>query len=198
MQHWANSRHHSQANPVERLNRSINACIRTYVKLDQRLWDTKISQVEYTINNTWHSSTGFTPYKILYGHEIIAKGEEHRREVDETELSETERMARKLEVDRNIFEIVRKNLVKAHEKSERAYNLRFRKPAPVYQVGQKVFKRNFTLSSAGDAYNAKLGPAYVPCTIVSRRGTSSYELLDEHGKNIGIFSAADLKPGNPE
>lgn len=198
VQHWANSRHHSQANPVERLNRSINALIRTYVKQDQRLWDSKISQVEYTINNTWHSSTGFTPYKILYGHEIISTGEEHRRDADASEISDNERIETKLKIDRNIYDLVYKNLVKAHEKSERAYNLRFHKPAPVYQVGQRVFKRNFALSSAGDAYNAKLGPMYVPCTIVSRRGTSSYELIDEHGKNLGIFSAADLKPGNPE
>lgn len=198
VKHWANSRHHSQANPVERLNRSINACIRTYVRSNQRIWDTRISEVEYTLNNTTHSSTGLTPYMILHGHEIIASGAEHRRDPITVEMPEAERCQHKLKVDRQIQEIVSKNLVKAHDKSTRAYNLRFRKPAPVYQVGQKVYKRNFTLSSAGNSYNAKLGPAYTPCTVISRRGTSSYELLDEKGKNLGIFSSADLKPGVPD
>lgn len=197
VQHWANSRHHSQANPVERLNRSINACIRTYVRTEQRLWDVRISEVEYVINNTIHVSTGFSPYKILFGHDIIQSGEEHRRDVDTTEATEMERQANRLKVNQTIYDIVQKNLLKAHDKSARAYNLRFQKPAPVYQVGQKVFKRNFVQSSAGVAYNAKLGPLYTPCTIVSRRGASSYELVDEKGKNLGIFSSADLKPGNP-
>lgn len=198
VQHWTNARHHSQANPVERLNRSINACIRTYVKSDQRLWDTRISEVEFTINNTRHSSTGFTPFRIIYGHEIVACGEEHRAEPDTADISEEERIERKGHVDRTIFNLVSKNLEKAYEKSSRNYNLRYRKAAPVYKVGEKVYKRNFTLSSASNAYNAKLAPPYVPCTIVARRGTSSYELCDENGKNIGIFSSADLKPGNPE
>jgi hypothetical protein len=61
-----------------------------------------------------------------------------------------------------------------------------------------VYKRNFVQSSAAAKYNAKLGPAYTPCTIVSRRGTSSYELVDEKGKKLGIFSTADLKPGIQE
>lgn len=113
VQHWANSRYHSQANPVERLNRSINACIRTYVKTDQRLWDTKISQVEYTINNTVHSSTGFTPYRIVFGHKIVAGGDEHLRDVDKSELSEKERVEKKLKVDQNIFQIVQKKFGKS-------------------------------------------------------------------------------------
>lgn len=198
VKHWANSRHHSQANPVERLNRSINACIRTYVKTDQRLWDTRISEVEHTLNNTSHSSTGLTPYMIVFGHEIVSEGTEHLRDPDTSDVSESERAERKLKVDDQIQRIVRQNLAKAHDKSTRAYNLRFRKPAPVYQVGQNVYKRNFSQSVAGEAYNAKLGPAYTPCTVVSRRGTSSYELIDNQGKNLGIFSSADLKPGVPD
>lgn len=135
---------------------------------------------------------------ILFGHEIVTSGEEHRRDSVTTDVTEAERHLQKLKVDQQIQEIVNENLKKAHEKSNRAYNLRFRKPAPVYQVGQKVYKRNFTLSSAGESYNAKLGPAHTLCTVVSRRGTSSYELLDENGKNVGIFSSADLKPGVPQ
>lgn len=195
VQHWANARYHSQANPVERLNRSINACIRTYVKSDQRLWDTRISEIEFTLNNTVHSATGLTPYKILFGHEIVADGEDHRRDVDTSNLTGKDRIDLKQKVDSRVYEAVHKNLEKAYEKGAKTYNLRFRKPAPSYQVGQCVYKRNFSLSSAGDNYNAKLGPLYTACTIVSRRGTNCYELVDEQGKYLGIFSAADLKPG---
>lgn len=194
--HWANARHHSQANPVERLNRTIHSCIRTYVKSDQKTWDTKISEVEHTLNNTIHTSTGFTPYRILFGHEIVSRGDDHQIDVVTKDLSEIERQ--ELKVDKDVYDTVLKNLRKAHERSTNNYNLRFRKPAPIYRIGQKVYRRSFTQSFAGDNFNAKLGPAYIPFKIIAKRGTSSYELEDESGKNLGIFSAADLKPGVPD
>lgn len=198
VEHWANARHHSQANPVERLNRTINSCIRTYVKGNQKTWDTKISEVEHTLNNTIHASTGFSPYRLLFGHEIISTGDEHRVDVVKRDLTTSEREEQRLLVDKVVHDAVLKNLKKAYDKSTHNYNLRFRKTAPVYTVGQKVYRKSFAQSSASDNFNAKLGPAYIPCIIVSRRGTSSYELQDESGKDLGIFSAADLKPGTRE
>lgn len=195
VQHWTNSRYHSQANPAERLNRTINACIRTYVKTDQRLWDSRVAEIEHILNNTIHASTGYTPYKIIFGHEIVTRGEQHKIDCDTKIISNTERNEQKQIIDKKIHEIVRKNIQKNYNENKLRYDLRFPVKAPIYEIGQRVFKRNFHLSSAGDNYNAKLGSAYTPCIILSRRGTSSYELADEHGKNIGVFSAADLKPG---
>lgn len=68
----------------------------------------------------------------------------------------------------------------------------------VNHVGQKVYKRNFRQSSAAERYNAKYGPLYMPCVIVARRGSSSYEVADSSGKILGVFSAADLRPGDDE
>src|SRR5450759_1144193 len=76
--HWLNSRYHSQSNPVERVNRTINAAIRTYVQEDQRIWDTKIPEIEQMLNTSVHSSTGFTPYYITHGQELSELGSDHR------------------------------------------------------------------------------------------------------------------------
>lgn len=194
IRHWTNARHHSQSNPVERLNRTINACIRTYVRTDQKLWDTRVSEIEYALNNTPHSATGFSPYRILFGHEIVSKGDQHRMDKDEEDLSDEERMQKKTQIDNFIYDLVYKNLRKHYEKNAKHYNLRFKAAAPTYTVGQRVLKRNFRQSSAPDNFNAKLAPCYIPCTILARIGTSSYEVADEAGKSLGIFSAADLKP----
>lgn len=194
IQHWANSRHYSQANPVERLNRTINACIRTYARDNQRTWDDKISEIEFALNTTPHSSTGFSPYRILFGHEVVSRGDEHRVDRDGDVMTEEERIAKKNLIDVKVYQIVKKNLEKARERTAKTYNLRFRKPAQSYSVGQKVLKRNFKQSSAADSYNAKLGACYVPCTVIARIGTSSYELADEKGKSLGVFSSAFLKP----
>lgn len=195
IQHWPSARHHSQANPVERINRTINACLRTYMDKDQRLWDSKISEVEEMVNTTIHSSTGLTPYRILYGHEKIIRGDEHRLEREDKEISTEARDDLRRQLNGIIFKIVTDNLRKSHEKSRKAYNLRHRKFCPTYRVGQKVYKRNFKHSSAAERYNAKYGPVYLPCVIVAKRGTSSYEVADSSGKVLGIFSAADLRPG---
>lgn len=194
VQHWTNPRHHSQANPVERLNRTINACIRSYARTNQQLWDTRVPEIEYALNNTPHGATGFTPYRVLFGHEIVSRGDEHRVDRDTETLSDGERIEKKLQIDQFIHELVHKNLKKQFDKNSQNYNLRHKTFSPVYTVGQKVYKRNFRQSSAVHKYNAKLGPCYLPCTVIARVGTSAYELADEKGNSIGVFSAADLKP----
>lgn len=196
IRHWPNSRHHSQTNPVERTNRTINACLRTYMQPDQRVWDTRIGDIEEMINTNVHASTGFTPYRILYGHEKVVKGEEHRQERDDGELSVEAREKFRKEVGGKLLDKVKENLQKSDEKCRKVYNLRHKKFAPTYQIGQKVFKRNFRQSSAVEHYNAKYGPLYIPCTIIAKRGSSSYEVADETGRSLGVFSASDLRPGN--
>lgn len=192
VQHWANARHRSQANPAERLNRTINAMIRSYVKHDQKLWDTKISEMEFVLNNTIHTTTKFSPYCVVFGHEIISKGSEHRLEAI-TEQTEEQRMERWRGVNKRISELVRDHLQKAHEDTKRRYDLRHKRYSPTFDVGQRVYKRSFRQSSAGIQFNAKLGPQYTPCVILRKVGTSSYEVSDLNGKSLGVFSAADLK-----
>lgn len=152
-------------------------------------------EIEYALNNTPHGATGFSPYRIIFGHEIVSRGDEHRIDRDQEIVSDNERMERKQTIDQSIYALVRKNLNKQFQINSRNYNLRHKAFAPCYSIGQKVFKRNFRQSSAPNRYNAKLGPCYLPCIVLARIGSSSYELADEHGKSIGVFSAADLKPG---
>ena len=97
-------------------------------------------------------------------------------------------------MDEKIYSMVSRNLQKAHNRNIKNYNLRSKNSAPVYTVGQRVFKRNFRQSSAADSYNAKLDALYVPCVVLARDGTSSYELSDESSKSLGVFPVADLKP----
>lgn len=192
VQHWASARHRSQANPTERLNRTINAMIRSYVRENQKLWDSKISEVEFVLNNTIHSTTKFTPYKVIFGHEIVTKGSEHRAP-DNGEFSEEERMARMKIVNKSIFEKVVDNLQKGHESTKQRYDLRHKRYSPTFDIGQRVFKRTFRQSSAADHFNAKLGEVYEPCIILAKKGSCSYEVAGLNGNSLGVFSAGDLK-----
>ncbi|KXJ84431.1 hypothetical protein RP20_CCG008950 [Aedes albopictus] len=193
--HWLNSRYHSQANPVERVNRTINAAIRTYAKDDQRSWDLKIPEIEVILNTTIHSSTGFTSYYITHGQELSEKGSDHKLYRHGEAMSEAELVERRKQMFEKIYEIVQKNLSKAHEASQNHYNLRHRRFAKAFSPGQLVYRRNMKPSSAADHYNAKYAAQFLPCKVKSKIGNSSYDLEDLSGKPLGVWPAAHLKPG---
>lgn len=193
--HWLNSRYHSQANPVERVNRTINTAIRTYVREDQRMWDTKIPEIEMILNTTKHTSTGFTPYYITHGTELSETGSDHRLLRHNQPLSDEEQEERRKQTFSKIFELVQINLAKAHESSSKHYNLRSRRFAKSFSVGQLVYRRNMKPSNAAENYNSKYGPQFLPCKVKAKIGSSSYDLEDLTGKPLGIWPAMHLKPG---
>lgn len=94
----------------------------------------------------------------------------------------------------SVYEEVIKNNKKQFEKYKKNYDNKHKGLPPTFNIGQNVYKKNFKISSAADHYSAKLGPVYVPCKIVARRGATSYELEDENGRNLGVFAAQDLIP----
>ncbi|XP_062709142.1 uncharacterized protein LOC134288395 [Aedes albopictus] len=168
---------HLLANPVERVNRTINSAIRTYVREDQRLWDTKLPEIEMIINTSKHTSTGFTPYFITHGSELSESGNDHRLSRHDETPSEEEREK------------------EPHESSTKHYNLRSRRFSKSFSVGQLVYRKNMKPSSAAENYNSKYGPQYLPCKVKAKVGSSSYDLEDLAGKALGIWPAINLKPG---
>lgn len=63
---WYNARYHPQCNFVERVNRTIGAAIRSYIK-DHKDWDQEIKKIGYAINTAKHESTGFPPVYLNFG-----------------------------------------------------------------------------------------------------------------------------------
>lgn len=193
--HWLNSRYHSQANPVERVNRTINTAIRTYVREDQRMWDTKIPEIEMILNTTKHTSTGLTPYFITHGTELSEVGNDHRLFRHDQTLSDNELEERRKQTFSQIYDLVKANLEKAHKSSTQHYNLRSRRFSKSFSVGQLVYRKNMKPSSAADNYNSKYGQQYLPCKVKAKIGSSSYDLEDLTGKPLGVWPAIHLKPG---
>lgn len=142
IKHWLNSRYHSQANPVERVNRTINAAIRTYVKEDQRQWDVKVPEIEAVLNSSIHSSTGYTPYFITHGHELLETGSDHKLTRHDDHLSDEQKAEQRKQIFPKIYELVSKNLAKSYESSQQKYNLRHRQFAKSFAVGQLVYRRS--------------------------------------------------------
>lgn len=177
------SRYHPQANAAEAANKTIGTAIRSYVKENHRDWDRNVPQIACALNTAIHTSTSMSPYFINFGRHMITSGNSALNQDLENERTDDHFLA--------IREAVLKNLEKAHEASRKRYDLRSRPTE--YSVGETVWKRTFTLSDASRGFTSKLAPKYQQCKVKRKIGTSSYELVDEAGKNLGVFSAKDLK-----
>ena len=64
------SAYHPQCNgQTERFNRTMNAMLAQYVSANQKDWDVWIPSVLFAYRTAVHDSTGFSPYKLLFGRE---------------------------------------------------------------------------------------------------------------------------------
>ncbi|HBS53358.1 MAG TPA: hypothetical protein DD806_05115 [Flavobacterium sp.] len=62
--------YHPQTNgALERTHRTMAEHLRALVNPEQTDWDDWLPHVVFTFNTTVHSSTGFTPFELLYGYE---------------------------------------------------------------------------------------------------------------------------------
>uniref|UniRef100_V5I8C8 Uncharacterized protein n=1 Tax=Anoplophora glabripennis TaxID=217634 RepID=V5I8C8_ANOGL len=62
------------------------------------------------------------------------------------------------------------------------------------QVGQTVWKKNYTLSDKADYYAAKLAPKFIKCTVVRKISTNVYELVNiETRRSLGNVHIKDIK-----
>ena len=59
--------YHAQANPVERVNRTLKTMISIFVKNDHRDWDVHLQEFAFALNASVHASTKMSPYFLNLG-----------------------------------------------------------------------------------------------------------------------------------
>ncbi|XP_037824420.1 uncharacterized protein LOC119612662 [Lucilia sericata] len=180
-----------QSNASERVNRSIIAAIRSYLKKDHREWDENISSISCALRNAIHNSIGFSPYHALYGFDMITHASSYKLLKDIQSLGESD--VNILRDDRLALlrDSISKNMKKTYDINVKQYNLRARSVG--YNVGQEVFRRNFAQSSAEKNFNAKLSPLYIRARVKEKLGNCYYVLEDIESKNSGTYHAKDIK-----
>lgn len=187
-------RYTPQVNLVERYNKTIMTAVASYVKDDHRAWDVNIYRVQFAVNSSINESTGFSPFFLVHGREPVVDGTFYRKFSDseyETDMPRDE-YAGDLGTLKNVFEKVRFNLLKAHEHNKKHYDLR-RRPAPLFNVGQIVYKRSYTLSDAANYRAAKLAPKYEKCRVKRVVSPLVLELESFDGRSLGLWHVKDVK-----
>ncbi|KAJ8940177.1 hypothetical protein NQ314_010802 [Rhamnusium bicolor] len=112
-------------------------------------------------------------------------------DIDKNELARD-----RSEAFRRLYAEVKQRLKKASEKNKRYYDLRHRDVT--YEIGSRVYRKNFVLSDAAQHFSSKLAPKYVGPFIVAKKVSPwTYELKDVDGRFRGTWHAKDLKP-SPE
>lgn len=176
--------YHPQSNPTERVNRVIGTAISAYVKDNHKKWDEKLPEIGCALRTALHESTNFTPYEIVFGMKMRNTGDEHnqnRQQSDEERLTHL----------KQIRDQVKANLLKAHGKNKKYYDLRTKQRK--FKVGDSVYVRNFKLSNAANQYSAGIARNWRPGIITAVINDNAYEITGTNNKVIGIFDVKDIK-----
>lgn len=187
--------YHAQANPVERVNQVLKTMISCYVENNHKNWDKWLPKVGCAMRTAVHEATNYTPFFVNFGREHIISGDQYNR----PNFSENhkQKIAPSAVEFEKIYQEVRQRLDAAHARSKTRYNLRRRSVS--YNVGDKVFRRNYVLSDATNQFTAKLAPKYVgPFKIKQKISPVTYQLVDDMNKNRGTWHVKDLKSHPPD
>lgn len=185
--------YHAQANPFERVNRVVKTMLSCYVKDNHRTWDVELAKINCAICTSKHEVTGHSPYFVNFGKNQVLHGSDHVPQLDPENItfdhSTVESRPRAFE---ELYRDICRRIKKASQKSQHHYNLRHRDV--VYQIGEKVWRKNFALSDAANYFTAKLSPRYIgPFRVKKKISMWAYELEDDRGNSKGIWNVKDLK-----
>lgn len=140
--------------------------------------------------------TVFTPFFVNFGREHVICGKHYQAENVEKEADKEQddnEMRGGQEGYQQMVRTVVERLAKTYQRNERAYKLRSRHVT--YEVNQKLWRKNKSLSDASKYYTSKLAPHYLgPFWIKRMIRSTTYELMDRDGKPCGIWHVQDLKP----
>ena len=145
---------HPQANgQAERTNQQMETVIRAYVDARQSDWYLHLAAAEFAINDSVHSSTGYTPFQLVYGESPLSHLDLFLQNARQEELTPTHSAARAQQKSAARFmEDWRRNLADARLKMERAQVLNkhyydAKRKHVEYELGDLllVSKRHLTL-----------------------------------------------------
>ncbi|KAG5873074.1 hypothetical protein JTB14_010490 [Gonioctena quinquepunctata] len=187
--------YHAQANPTERVNKTLETMIRCYVIENHKEWDKMLSKVACAIRTQVHESMRRTPSFVVCGREFPMNLEIGVPDSSGDFTVDQEILARDRSVPlQQLYKEVKGKLLKAAERNKRYYDLRHRDVK--YEVGDEVYRKNFVHSDAAKFYSSKLANKFVgPFIVFKKVSPWVYELKDPDGRFRGSWHAKDLKPG---
>lgn len=134
-----------QANASERLNRSVLAAIRAYIGKDHAQWDINLNELSGSFRSTIHRSTGYSPYYLCFGQNMISNGKDYDLLRKLNALADDVHLARA-----DVLQLARakakEKVADTHDDNARRYNLRSRSVQLKPTLHRVTLRRNLIIS----------------------------------------------------
>ena len=129
---------HPQSNAVnERMNRTLLNMLSKCIDQSQSEWSTLLPFVLMAYRSSVHESTGFTPYFLVFGHEMSLPLDLMYQPPEHSEPSSLKKQVlERQEAIRKAFELVRRNTTAQQLRRSALYNRKVH--GPVYKEGDCV------------------------------------------------------------
>lgn len=124
------SAYHPQANLVERSNRELKTFLRNYIAGNPQTWDQLLPFFTFQFNTTVNSSTGYSPFELLYGRQARIPNSVYN--VTETELNYDDYVTEMKANFKNIHDKAVQNVLASKHKRKEIYDKNAREWQPWY------------------------------------------------------------------
>lgn len=174
---------------IERYNRSILASLTALCHdADDRDWDNKLGQVQWSLNNTVNQGTGKCPSEVIFGKPTVNTVEVQLHDINGSEEVSAEEVGK-------IREEVCSNIHNLQSKMKTRFDKK-RAKARIYKEGDLVMIQKST-NIPGESH--KLNPAFSgPYRVTGVLGHDRYQISSIEGyskkKYTNVFSVDKLKP----
>lgn len=174
---------------TERVNQQVEGYLRCFISAHPHRWSQWLPLCELWYNTNWHSSTGRSPFEIIYGHHPRYFGISPSDTVANPDVQQW------LEDRHVIMESVRQHSLRAQQRMKVQADKN--RTERVFVVGDSVFLKMqpYIQASIAPRANHKLAFRYFgPFKIVARVGAVAYELdLPEKCRVHPVFHVSLLK-----
>ena len=174
---------------TERVNQQVEGYLRCFISAHPHRWSQWLPLCELWYNSNWHSSTGHSPFEVVYGHAPRYFGITPADAIASSDVHQW------LEDRHVIMESVKQQLLRAQQRMKvQADKHRTERS---FEVGDSVFLKMqpYIQSSIAPRENHKLAFKYLgPFPITERVGAVAYKLaLPENCRVHPVFHVSLLK-----
>jgi hypothetical protein len=168
---------------VERVNRTLADIIASYVSKEPTTWSDFLPSATFAYNTAVHSSTGYTPFYLMYGREAT-EPQDMIKPVRNRNMTDVNMIFSQMWYD--ALDITKEKLEEAKEKQKAYYDRNTKRIE--FKIGDKILLKE--MANTPGKFNMRWEGPY---TVKERKGNVNYKIYADNGKKMMIVHADRMK-----